>query len=380
MRIAPLKFVASSCPTRSTLPSKSLWRRPFHSTSFLSNARPHAQPSISPSLSNNDSDRLCNRNPVKLPITKVVILRKVTLLEQIQSGCVGAPAFRSLEDQKTVHAHRENQNTLDVVQLELRKRGIDVNVVDKLQPSDVAWSDLVITVGGDGTFLTATHQIGDADSTPILGVNSSPGSSYGFFCAADRDNFGHWLDNLSNGAVGTSSLWRLRVFVNKVPYPILALNDCLYAAEIAACTSRYSITDHGRSQLQKSSGVWISTAAGSTAAIRSAGGQTFPLTERKLQYRVRELFPESIVGEPITSGYIENENDFQIVSRIHNARLFLDGHRNNIELHFGDVLNFSPSREALEWVRPTAPKEYWRPERWRSGWSLTNNGLTANGT
>ena len=39
---------------------------------------------------------------------------------------------------------------------------------------------LVITVGGDGTLLGASHGIGPG--VPLLGVNSSPDLSVGFFC------------------------------------------------------------------------------------------------------------------------------------------------------------------------------------------------------
>ena len=51
--------------------------------------------------------------------------------------------------------------------------------------------DLIITVGGDGTFLEAAkhakHQI-------ILGVNSAPDHSVGRFCIANKYNFGNkWI-------------------------------------------------------------------------------------------------------------------------------------------------------------------------------------------
>ncbi len=43
----------------------------------------------------------------------------------------------------------------------------------------------MITVGGDGTLLAASHSVRDV---PILGINSAPGYSVGFFCAAARSD------------------------------------------------------------------------------------------------------------------------------------------------------------------------------------------------
>ena len=45
--------------------------------------------------------------------------------------------------------------------------------------------DLVVTIGGDGTLLAASHAIGD---TPILGINSAPDFSVGFFCSGRLGN------------------------------------------------------------------------------------------------------------------------------------------------------------------------------------------------
>ena len=51
---------------------------------------------------------------------------------------------------------------------------------------DASDADLVVAVGGDGTLLAASHNVVDV---PILGVNSAPGHSVGFFCAAKRPTF-----------------------------------------------------------------------------------------------------------------------------------------------------------------------------------------------
>ena len=47
--------------------------------------------------------------------------------------------------------------------------------------------DLIIAVGGDGTFLMASHFI--FDKTPILGVNSDPRFKEGFFMTSEKNDF-----------------------------------------------------------------------------------------------------------------------------------------------------------------------------------------------
>ena len=66
-----------------------------------------------------------------------------------------------------------------------------------------------------------------------------------------------------------------------------ALNDVLVAHVQPAATSRYRLTLGRRSEEHRSSGLWVATAAGSTAGIRSAGGRPMPLTSRRIQFRAR---------------------------------------------------------------------------------------------
>lgn len=48
-------------------------------------------------------------------------------------------------------------------------------------PVAVDWSDIVIPVGGDGTFLVAASRVSD-NIKPIVGFNSDPLRSEGFLC------------------------------------------------------------------------------------------------------------------------------------------------------------------------------------------------------
>lgn len=56
---------------------------------------------------------------------------------------------------------------------------------DKLEKKQFEGRNIIIAVGGDGTFLRAAQF---TDSQPILGVNADVKSKEGFFMKANKDN------------------------------------------------------------------------------------------------------------------------------------------------------------------------------------------------
>ena len=83
------------------------------------------------------------------------------------------------------------QQTLAVVNEALAKRPFAVEAVYRGDLTPITDRDLVIAVGGDGTFLQVARFV---DDLPVLGVNSDPTSSVGFFTVAARDTFEEILD------------------------------------------------------------------------------------------------------------------------------------------------------------------------------------------
>ena len=76
------------------------------------------------------------------------------------------------------------KQTIDLVEKTLFGENISYKKIYRstIGEYDLSAFDLVITVGGDGTFLEASHHI--KANTPILGVNSDPQRSVGFFVPA----------------------------------------------------------------------------------------------------------------------------------------------------------------------------------------------------
>src|SRR5262249_38250453 len=123
-----------------------------------------------------------------------------------------------------------------------------------------------------------------------------PNHSVGFFCAAKKGEVRDALAAALDGTLRRAELTRMRVELNGRVLQDRVLNEALFCHASPAATSRYILRLLGgaggtvEQDEQKSSGLWIGPAAGSTAAQRSAGGRVLPLSSRKLQYVVREAY------------------------------------------------------------------------------------------
>jgi NAD+ kinase len=242
-------------------------------------------------------------------------------------------------------AHREHMQTVEVVVRELERLGADVTVVRRAHASfDTDGAALVVAVGGDGTLLGASHNVG---KTPILGVNSAPDSSVGFFCAADAGSARRMLGQALDGELAQMELTRMAVSLNGELRSGRVLNEALYCHASPAATSRYILRLGRIKEEQKSSGFWIGPAAGSTAAQRSAGGRILPLGSKQLQLVVREPYsPEGRRGR-LLRVLVPPRREIFAHSKMQRGCMFLDGPHMRIDFSLGDVAGFRVSSEPL---------------------------------
>ncbi len=124
----------------------------------------------------------------------------------------------------------------------LKQRGIQFDLTSHLHDHLVNRADLVLAVGGDGTFLHAARGIpesggiGGTRPLPICGVNSCPSSSVGFFSAANSQTFPQLLDSILEGKIHWVPLWRMKIAINGEEVDRTAVNDALISGECAAVT------------------------------------------------------------------------------------------------------------------------------------------------
>jgi NAD+ kinase len=202
----------------------------------------------------------------------------------------------------------------------------------------------VVAVGGDGTLLSASHSV---DSAPVLGVNSAPRSSVGFFCGARRQTFAERLDEALEGRAKSVTLTRMKVSVNGSQRSARVLNEALYAHSSPAATSRYLMELGKKREEQRSSGFWIGPAAGSTAAQRSAGGRVLPLSSKRLQLVVREPYAPFGQRYQLLKRVISPDERLVVKSKMDDAMLWLDGPYREVPVRLGDEVEFAVSDKPL---------------------------------
>lgn len=241
-------------------------------------------------------------------------------------------------------SHEENQRTLEAVQAAFEAVGIPYDCLYRGELGSVAGYDLLLSVGGDGTFLELARHTLD---TPMLGVNSDPERSTAFFCAANRSTIRSYLEAVLAGKVREVRLARMRITINDRPLPYYALNDLLVAHANPAAMTSYTLCLGAMSESQRSSGLWIATAAGSTAAIRAAGGRVLPLRSRRLQYLVREPYSGNGHRYCLLKGTVGPETPLAVISKTRRGRLFMDGPHLRFSLGLGDVLSVTSAATPL---------------------------------
>jgi NAD+ kinase len=245
-------------------------------------------------------------------------------------------------------AAREQERTITALHEALARLGVtpvtvSVEALDAKARRVIAASRLVISVGGDGTLLSASHWVTGAS---LLGVNSAPRSSVGYTTIARRANVARVLARIGSGDLLPHPVARLEVELEGKLLPP-ALNDVLIAHEQPAATSRYRLRLGRRAEDHRSSGLWVATAVGSTAGIRSAGGEAMALGDRRLQFRARELYRANGRGATLESGFVAPEQSLVVESAMEAGWLYIDGSRMAVRFPFGARAVFRKAGQPL---------------------------------
>lgn len=90
-----------------------------------------------------------------------------------------------------------------------------------------------------------------------------------------------------------------------------------------------------------SSGMWVSTGTGSTAAMHAAGGRYMEPEDPRLQYVIREHMFESSAGEDVremNSAIVENHEQLHVRWNSHRGGIYIDGPHITHPLELGDEI------------------------------------------
>jgi NAD+ kinase len=260
---------------------------------------------------------------------RVLIVYKKSFLES-HGDAKGLAQLNHADRERLARADAENRRALGDVTAHLARRGIQSDAVFRGSVAARRRYDLVVSLGGDGTFFATARYLQD---TPIFGINSDPANSLGLWTCADRTSFREPLERALAGKLKASRIHRMLIAINGRPVREQAFNDVLIAHKNPAAMTRYRLEVGSATEDQRSSGVWVSTAAGSTAGIRSAGGRRMPISSRRLQYLVREPYTWPQRRYRLQRGFATR---FQLQTLTVDLGLWIDGSRVRYELGLGD--------------------------------------------
>lgn len=215
-----------------------------------------------------------------------------------------------------IYSEKETEKHLDVVEKIknlLNDRKFSIIKSGQIDESNFKDVDLIITIGGDGTFIRASHFL---KKTPIFGINSEPENSEGALKSLKADEL-HLLKEMLNGKFNTIKRERIKLKINNKEIDKLALNEIFIGSEKQYHTSRYLIKIDGEEEEQRSSGVIVVTGSGSNAWYKSAGGAPFSYSKKELKFLVREPFSGRLFSSKLLKGKIKKGEKIMFELRSH---------------------------------------------------------------
>jgi NAD+ kinase len=215
--------------------------------------------------------------------------------------------------------------------------------------------DLVVVLGGDGTFLAAVRNL-DGREVPMLGVNLG---ALGFLTEISLEELEEALDAFRRGGLGLERRLMLAGTVEPSGRTFAVLNDVVVNKGALARISELEVFVDGRYLASyRADGLIIATPTGSTAYNLSAGG---PIVSPGLKsILIAPICPHAMTHRPII---IDSQSEVEIRLCEKNGEVYvtLDG-QEGIELHEGDrvvvrrsasdaVMACSPSRDYFSVLR-----------------------------
>jgi NAD+ kinase len=278
-------------------------------------------------------------------MANVLLVTKIPLADRLDAADLTRLLESRAIDKHRLHdAANCHDQALAVVRSALSREVVRERTVESVTVQDTLDIDVLVSVGGDGTVFTA-HALGC--EVPYLTVNSDPEHSIGHFTRATADTFASIYAAYRSGDHQLELVPRLQVTVAERSWRIL--NDCLFSSRNPAAMSKYLLEVDGAAEPQRSSGVWIATASGSTAAIHSAGATPVASHLEALLFRVREPF-QGRSRSSILEGTQLPPRGLRLTPATPGLSLYIDGPNISCELAAGECVRFTKAATPLRLV------------------------------
>ncbi len=180
-------------------------------------------------------------------------------------------------------------------------------------------SDVLVTLGGDGTLISAVRRSFDYD-IPVFGIHAG---NLGFLADVGMDELDTFVANLEKGKYRIDERAVLEATVNKngEDVTMYAFNDVvLTRPSISNMIHIETLVDGNSFNTYYGDGVIVSTPTGSTAYNLSAGGPVlFPLTQ---VFTLTPICPHSLTQTPVV---LPGKFQIEMKSTDKKALIIIDG-------------------------------------------------------
>lgn len=207
--------------------------------------------------------------------------------------------------------------------------------------------DLMIVLGGDGTFLSAAREVAPY-RVPLVGVNLG---NLGFLSQVQHDHMISELSRILSGKHLTEECILLQAHVwreGKEIFHDLALNDVMLSRGLTGKMIEFEVfINQHFVYSQRSDGLIVSTPTGSTAYALAAGGAILQSGLRA--FTLVPICPQSMTNRPIVIGD-DSKMDI-VITKAGDARLHYDG-QTYCDLHVMDTIVLQRYTHTVRVIQP----------------------------
>ncbi|MFX0091535.1 MAG: hypothetical protein ACFFBD_07205 [Candidatus Hodarchaeota archaeon] len=250
----------------------------------------------------------------------------------------------------------KSKNCLQVLEPVFQERNINYELIKRTEIKNIEidkW-DLIVTLGGDKTFLRVANFL--PEGSTILGVHTNSNSET-YLLATSTSNVKDILFQIFDGELQPISLPRIKVRGR----PFLALMDLYFGRNHGWRTAKYAILLEDESwEHQQSSGVIVTTGMGCTGGYGSiSGGVFFSPLKPELRYIIWAPY---LVGKLTTvtktRGKIGKNNSLKIKNLVEKGMILSFDSNFEVSVELEEVIEITLEPSSLNVYNPL----FYQPE------------------
>jgi NAD+ kinase len=221
---------------------------------------------------------------------------------------------------------------------------------------ELASTDALVVLGGDGTFLRAVRAVAEVD-VPVLGINLG---KVGFLSKAEAGELDQVLAKITDGRFSIDERMALEGLILRDGLPIdgarhVALNDIVVARGSLARVCRLDVAiDDTHLATFIADGLVVASPTGSTGYSFSAGGPILDPISRNLVVTPIAAYLSAIRSVVVSPQQVVRTT----VVDAYEALVSVDG-REDIPVRVGDVVEVHAVERPIRLIAPEGAQPFW---------------------